>query len=32
MGGNIIAKGTVDEIMKFENSYTGMYLKKYLGL
>ncbi|HHT95226.1 MAG TPA: excinuclease ABC subunit UvrA [Clostridia bacterium] len=32
MGGNIIAEGTVDEIMNNKNSYTGIYLKKYLGL
>jgi len=29
-GGEIVAAGTVDEVMKCEKSYTGMYLKKYL--
>ena len=30
-GGEIIAKGTPEEIAKNESSYTGMYLKKELG-
>ncbi len=29
-GGNIVACGTPEEIMKCEASYTGQYLKKYL--
>ena len=29
-GGNIIATGTPEEIVKQENSYTGKYLKDYL--
>ncbi len=29
-GGNIIATGTPEEIIKHENSYTGKYLKKYI--
>ena len=29
-GGNIIATGTPEEIIKYENSYTGKYLKKYI--
>ncbi len=29
-GGEIIAKGTPEEIAKVKDSYTGMYLKKYL--
>ena len=29
-GGEIIAKGTPEEIVKVKDSYTGMYLKKYL--
>lgn len=29
-GGQIIAKGTPEQIIKVENSYTGQYLKKYL--
>lgn len=29
-GGTIIAKGTPEEIVKCERSYTGEYLKKYL--
>ncbi|NLF36942.1 MAG: excinuclease ABC subunit UvrA [Clostridiaceae bacterium] len=31
LGGNIIAEGSVDEIMDNNNSYTGQYLKKYLN-
>ncbi|MGN1227009.1 MAG: excinuclease ABC subunit UvrA, partial [Christensenellales bacterium] len=30
-GGQIVAKGTPEEIVKCENSYTGQYLKKYLN-
>ncbi|MEG0825944.1 MAG: excinuclease ABC subunit UvrA [Bacilli bacterium] len=30
MGGEIIAKGTPEEIVKVKDSYTGMYLKKVL--
>ena len=29
-GGEVIAKGTPEEIVKCKNSYTGKYLKKYL--
>ncbi|MBO5060692.1 MAG: excinuclease ABC subunit UvrA [Clostridia bacterium] len=29
-GGNIVAAGTPEEIVKCEQSYTGKYLKKYL--
>lgn len=29
-GGQIVAKGTPEEICKIENSYTGQYLKKFL--
>ncbi len=29
-GGEVIASGTPEEVMKCENSYTGIYLKKYL--
>lgn len=29
-GGEVIAKGTRDDIIKNKNSYTGVYLKKYL--
>lgn len=29
-GGEIIATGTPEEVMKNEKSYTGMFLKKYL--
>jgi excinuclease ABC subunit A len=32
MGGNVIAKGSVDEIVNMKHSYTGIYLKKYLNL
>jgi excinuclease ABC subunit A len=31
LGGNIIAEGSVNEIMENDNSYTGKYLKKYLN-
>lgn len=30
-GGNVVAQGTPQEIMKCKNSYTGQYLKKYLN-
>lgn len=30
-GGTIVAKGTPEEIVKVEKSYTGKYLKKYLS-
>ena len=30
MGGTVIASGTPEDVSKVENSYTGMYLKKYL--
>ena len=30
-GGQIIAKGTPEEIAKAKKSYTGIYLKKILG-
>ncbi len=30
-GGEIVAAGTPDEIMKCRKSFTGKYLKKYLG-
>ncbi|MEF9475661.1 MAG: excinuclease ABC subunit UvrA, partial [Candidatus Mariimomonas ferrooxydans] len=29
-GGNIVADGTPEQIIKQKNSYTGLYLKKYL--
>lgn len=29
-GGEIIALGTPEDIVKYDNSYTGQYLKKYL--
>lgn len=29
-GGKVVAQGTIDDIMKSKESYTGMYLKKYL--
>jgi len=29
-GGEIVAQGTVEDIIKNKNSYTGIYLKKYL--
>lgn len=30
-GGNIVVSGTVEEVMKEKNSYTGQYLKKWLN-
>jgi excinuclease ABC subunit A len=30
-GGNIVAKGTPEEVANNPKSYTGQYLKKYLG-
>jgi excinuclease ABC subunit A len=30
-GGTVVAQGTPEEITKIEASYTGQYLKKYLG-
>ena len=30
-GGTVVAKGTPEEVCKCEKSYTGKYLKKYLG-
>jgi excinuclease ABC subunit A len=30
-GGTVVAQGTPEEITKVEASYTGQYLKKYLG-
>jgi len=30
-GGEIVATGTPEEIIKNENSYTGIYLKKILN-
>ena len=30
LGGNIVAKGTPEEIVKVDTSYTGQFLKKYL--
>lgn len=30
-GGRVIAQGPPEELMKYESSYTGQYLKKYLG-
>ena len=30
-GGEIVAKGTLEEICKVEKSYTGQYLKKFLN-
>lgn len=30
-GGNVIAKGTPEEVAKNKNSYTGEFLKKYLS-
>ncbi len=30
-GGSVVAQGTLPEIMKCKNSYTGKYLKKYLN-
>jgi excinuclease ABC subunit A len=31
-GGNIVFEGTIDELMECEDSYTGIYLKKYKNL
>ena len=31
-GGNIIAKGTPEEVAKVKGSYTGEYLKKILSI
>ena len=31
-GGEIVAVGTPEKICKNENSYTGQFLKKYLGM
>ena len=31
-GGNVVAAGTVSDIMKEKNSYTGQYLKKHLNV
>ena len=31
-GGQVIASGTPEEVSNFKDSYTGMYLKKYLNL
>mgnify|MGYP000293804873 FL=1 len=30
-GGTVIAKGTPEEVAKSPVSYTGKYVKKYLG-
>ena len=30
-GGQVVASGTPEEIMKVKKSYTGQYLKKYLN-
>ncbi|MFA6518919.1 MAG: excinuclease ABC subunit UvrA [Candidatus Shapirobacteria bacterium] len=30
-GGYLVAQGTVEDIVKAKNSYTGQYLKKHLG-
>ncbi|OQX51310.1 excinuclease ABC subunit A [candidate division CPR3 bacterium 4484_211] len=32
MGGRIVAQGCKEEIMKCKKSYTGKYLKEYLGI
>jgi excinuclease ABC subunit A len=29
-GGNIVAKGTPEQVAQVKESYTGQYLKKYL--
>ena len=29
-GGNVIAKGTPEQVIKVKESYTGKYLKEYL--
>ena len=31
-GGTVIAKGTPEEICKVQESYTGQFLKPYLGI
>lgn len=31
MGGRLVAEGTPEEIMKIPSSFTGAYLKRYLG-
>ena len=31
-GGTVIAKGTPEEVAKIPQSYTGQYLKRYLGM
>ncbi|KKQ43350.1 MAG: UvrABC system protein A [Candidatus Woesebacteria bacterium GW2011_GWA1_37_8] len=31
-GGNVVAAGTVSDIIKEKNSYTGQYLKKHLNV
>ena len=31
LGGNVIAEGTPEEVVKNEVSYTGKFLKKYLS-
>jgi len=31
-GGNIIAEGTPEDVMKIKKSYTGFYLKKHINL
>lgn len=30
-GGNVVAKGTPEDVARNEKSYTGKYLKKILG-
>ena len=30
-GGTLVARGTPEEICRVEESYTGMYLKRYLS-
>ena len=31
-GGQVIAKGTPEQVAKVENSYTGQFLKKMLNI
>ena len=31
-GGTVIARGTPEEVAKIPQSYTGQYLKRYLGM
>ena len=31
-GGEVVAAGTPEEVAEVENSYTGQYLKKVLGI